>query len=170
MVLGGVGWFGVSLMKALREQPPLPQATGSLLPAAAMGITASELVDLRAAWHASAQKSLRLEQALEARNIRIAALEKELGPKAGRIDEIEKIRDILQGQIAELREHNKKLKADMALALEENLDLQTRIFAGQTTVALQDTSLHTGVSSLEIHPEAFAGAYAGAINSDDKTG
>jgi TolA-binding protein len=93
----------------------------------------SQIVELKAIRQASDLKIMKLEQMIDEKNRMITELQK--GMQSGHDHEvqIEDLKQILQAEIESLKQQNKQLKSEIARFTEENLDLQTKVYAGEVS-------------------------------------
>lgn len=93
----------------------------------------AQIVELKAVCEASELKIAKLEQMINEKNKTITDLQKGIQSGDDQATQIENLKQILQAEIEELKQQNKQLKADLARSSEENLDLQTKVYAGEVS-------------------------------------
>jgi DNA repair exonuclease SbcCD ATPase subunit len=76
-------------------------------------------------------KIVKLEQMLEEKNKIVAALQKNLQSSDDHEAEINGLKQIFQSQIEALKQQNRDLRSEAVRLSQENLDLQTKVYAGQ---------------------------------------
>jgi chromosome segregation ATPase len=93
----------------------------------------AQIVELKAICQASELKITKLEQMINEKNKMITDLQKGLESGHDHEVQIDDLKQILQAQIEELKQQNRQLKVDLARSSEENLDLQTKVYAGEAS-------------------------------------
>jgi hypothetical protein len=115
-----------------------------------------------------ALKVAKLEQMLVEKNNVIEGLQKSLRSGDDHDAQIESLKQIFQAQIEELKQQNKQLKDEVSRLSGENLDLQTKVYAGQAPAspAVEQIVIHPGAST----SPAEEGPAVVAEESEDHSG
>ena len=138
VMLLGLGAFVLVFIPVLKrttssdvslQDRPLP-VSSSLSPVN-MPQPPSEIEILREAHEQVLMKVSKQEVMLEEKNKAITALQEEVDAGREQQGNVDNIKQILQAQIDELKGQNKRLKDELTRVLDENMDLQTRLFAVQ---------------------------------------
>ena len=145
ILLIGLGAFVFVFMKGLKGvasakvsfKEPLPSEP---LPVLSVDIpaTVSEINLLKDLHQQTLQKVVKQEEMLEEKNKIITALQEGAHTSHDQQGQIESITQIFQSQIEELKGQNKKLKDELSRLIDENMDLQTRVYAAQPAKVLAE--------------------------------
>ena len=164
----GLAGFAVVFMKEFKSEKPqqvslrnIQPLVGSLgekaEPAPSVVEDPSHLVELKAVREVFDQKILKLEQMLDEKNRLIDGFQKSAYSEQEQQTQMENLKQILQAQIDELKQQNKELKTELARVVDENMDLQTKVFAVQgRSVPVQE--------QVEVRPAIFS---AGPVRADE---
>jgi hypothetical protein len=156
ILLIGLAGFAFVFTKALKSrampEPVLLRPFDKLphpVPVEPMPVTdgSDQIVQLKALCVADEQKIVKLEQMIDEKNGMIEDLKKGFQSGDDHQAQVDSLKQILQAQIEELKQQNKQLKSEVARLSEENIDLQTKVYAGQVPV-------QPVVERIVIHPAA----------------
>ncbi len=143
LLLAGLGAFVLVFMKALKGNVPVQVSLQDIEPSRPVpepsadipaGLSNGDL--LKEQYQQILQKVSKQEELLEEKNRIIVALQESAHASHEQEGQIDNIRQILQSQIEELKAQNKKLKDELARVTDENMDLQTRVYAAQPAKVL----------------------------------
>ena len=165
----GLAGFAVVFMKEFKSEKPqqvslrnIQPLVGSLgekaEPAPSVVEDPSHLVELKAVREVFDQKILKLEQMLDEKNRLIDGFQKSAYSEQEQQTQMENLKQILQAQIDELKQQNKGLKEELARVLDENMDLQTKVFA------VQEQKSPVIEQQVEVRPAIFS---AGPVRADE---
>ncbi len=174
IVLGGLAAFAFIFMKALKgidagragtlrpfqADPVTPTVTAPLELSADQP---SQIVELKAICQASEMKIRKLELMIGEKNKSIADLKENVRSGQDHGNDIEGLKQILQTQIEELKAQNKSLKSEISRLSQENLDLQTRVYAGEPSRAAAE-------QPIQIHPVSSTSPSPGSLSLHDVFG
>ncbi len=114
----------------------------------------AQIIELKAEREASEARIRKLEQLIDEKNRMISEFDKGVISGQEQDVEIEGLKKILWSQIDELKQNNKKLKAEIERLLQENMDLQTKVYA---VSGLASTSVVVKPVDGQAGEEVFAG-------------
>ncbi len=122
-----------------------------------------QIVELKAIRQASELKITKLEQMIDEKNRIITDFEKGLRSGHDHEVQVEDLKQILQAQIEELKQQNRHLKTESSRLLEENLDLQTKVYAGERGKSVSS-------DHMQVRPAASTSLLPGTISLHDVFG
>jgi predicted RNase H-like nuclease (RuvC/YqgF family) len=142
---------GAGSLRSLDKLAESPVSDLVLSPMRMVDDEAFKAVEVKAVTQAFELKIMKLEQMIDEKNRMITDLQK--GLRSGHDHEVqfEDLKQILQAQIEELKQENKKLRSEISRSSEENLDLQTKIYAGQASKGISIQKTEGSVDPLTLH-------------------
>lgn len=158
IMLAGLGAFAYVFMQASKTAADEPKVSLRDIQQAAEvvsvklpqpDISTAELATLKIKNEEAELRIAKLEEMLAEKNRTIAALEQGVSSKEDQQGQMDNLKNIFQSQIEELKGQNKQLKDEMSRVLEENLDLQTRVYAARA-------SAPSAAEVVEVRPMAEA--------------
>lgn len=131
----------------LRPLDRLPRSASVELAPVSLADGSEQIVEFKAVCEADGLKIVKLEQMIDEKNRMITDLQKSSQLGHDHDEQVDGLKQILQAQIEELKQQNRQLKAEVTRLSEENIDLQTKVYAGQVPKP-------PAIERIEIHPAA----------------